>query len=111
MAAKMLCLETLGALNNGAARLIVDAEIAKAITDLEDRGEEDKQPRKVTITLVLGMKEQMIVGRVSAQAVLPARSTGGTLLNLAHKSGNPVLVFQEHNAERPDQATFPEMDK
>lgn len=104
-----LSLETLGELDEGRARAVIDHEIAKAVSDLEDRGD-DGQPRKVSIELVIVKLEGIAAASVKAQAKLPPLHTGATAAKFRHEKGQPQLQFQTMCAEDPDQATFPELD-
>ncbi len=98
---------TIGDQDNGMAEHLINGEITKAVNDLEDRGEEDGKPRKVTIEIEFAFLQGLVVTSVAAQAKLPARRTRNTagLMRMAGK-GNHAVVFQANNPERPDQPTF-----
>lgn len=110
MAQTVLTCEEIGKLHNGVAGEIIDREIALAVADLADRGDEDKTPREVTIKLSMAMHEGLVVVKVAAKAKLPERVSGATVAQIGHNKGQSLLWFQDGNAERPDQPTFPAMD-
>lgn len=112
MAYTELSLKTLGALNDGTAEAIINHEIALAIRDVDDRGSEDEKPRKVAIEIAMTpRKDGCVEVEVAALAKLPPRRCAPTVARPSHKEDRTSLWFQEFNAENPDQATFPEMDK
>lgn len=102
-----LSCDTIGDQDNGVARYLIDAEIAKAANDLDDRGEEDGKPRKVTIEIEMASVNGLVVTTVSAQAKLPPRRTRNTAgeMRMAGK-GQHAIIFQQNNADRPDQPTM-----
>jgi hypothetical protein len=102
-----LTCDTIGDQDNGIARHLIDSEINKAVNDLEDRGEEDGKPRKVTIEVGLIKANGLVISTVSAQAKLPARRTRNTAgeMRMAGK-GTHAIVFQQNNGDRADQPTF-----
>lgn len=106
----VLTCEEIGKLHNGVAGEIIDREIALAVSDLCDRGDEDKSPREVTIKLSMVMHEGLVVVKVAAKAKLPERVSGATVAQIGHNKGQSLLWFQDGNPERPDQPTFPTMD-
>ena len=57
MAMKELTLDAIGDLDEGAARLIVNAALAAAIHDLDDRGSDGKA-REVTVTLKMARLDE-----------------------------------------------------
>lgn len=110
MAKTTLCLETIAELDNGTAGPLIDREIARAVADLYDRGEEDQKPRKVVIQLELTVKSGLVVTDVTAEAKLPPRRARSTAAEVRHRDQQPVLCFQTHNPERHDQPTFEAME-
>ena len=56
-----LTCDTIGDQDNGIARHLIDSEITKAVNDLDDRGEEDGKPRKVSIELELPIVNGLVV--------------------------------------------------
>lgn len=107
-----LSCDTIGDQDNGIARHLIDNEITKAVNDLDDRGEEDGKPRKVVIEIEMISVNGLVISTVSAQAKLPARRTRNTAgeLRMAGK-GAHAIIFQQSNAERPDQPTFDDVGK
>jgi hypothetical protein len=112
MANQTLTLESLGDLNMGTARVIVNEEIKRAVLDTEDRGGDEK-PRKVVIEVIMTRREDgLIETEIAAQAKLPPRRAASTTCKPVHRGKNDVnLVFESWSPENPDQAAFPEMDK
>lgn len=102
---KLSC-DTLGDLDGGIARLLIDREIEKAVNDLADRGEEDGKPRKINMTIELTLNRGIVVGTVAVDAKLPPRVSGGTAMKPRAKAGGSELIFQPGNAENPDQPTL-----
>lgn len=104
-----LSLDSLGDLDNGAARLMIDRALAAAVADLDDRGDDGKA-RKVVITLELKRTEGgLVVSHVQAKAAVPVYRTAGTLGKLRQKKGGQAaLDFQQHAADDPDQRTIDE---
>ena len=104
-----LSLETIGALDDGVAGAIINAEINTAVADLEDRGDDGKE-RKVVIELSMLRDEH---GKyhmtVKAQAKMPPRQVAPTNALMGQDAASKVakLVFQDDNAERADQPTLP----
>lgn len=103
----VLSCDTIGDLDGGIARLLIDKEIAKAVNDLDDRGEQDGKPRKVNITVELITNKGLVVGTVSVDAKLPPRVSNSTAMRprMASK-GQTEVLFQASNGENPDQPTF-----
>lgn len=113
MAKLPLTLDTLGEVDQGAARLIVDREIARAIEDLDDRGEDGK-PRKVVIQLTLEKQTNGLVeAHVEVQARIPPRRTAATvgLVQKQRGKAQSELVFQQWAPDNPEQNTLDIMDQ
>lgn len=102
-----LTCDTIGDQDNGIARHLIDSEIMKAVNDLDDRGEEDGKPRKVTIEIEMVSANGLVITTVAAQAKLPARRTRNTAgeMRMAGKGAHSI-IFQRNNADNPDQPTF-----
>lgn len=110
MAQKSITLDTLGDLDDGSARLIVNAAIREAIHDLDDRGDDGK-PRKVLVELeLLKADNGLVVAHVAAQAKMPPRKTAGTIAKVAIQNQQPGLLFQDMAPEDPSQRTIDEVD-
>lgn len=111
MANLKLDLSTLGEVDTGAARAIIDRAIEEAIHDIEDRGE-DGRARKVAIELMLERREDgHIEAHVSAQSKLPPRRTAGTVCRPVQKPDGVSLFFQQWAPDNPAQETLPVMDE
>jgi len=104
-----LSLDTLGDLDGGAARAIVDKAIAAAVADLDDRGEDDK-PRKVKITLTLERSDSgLVIGHIEAAIAVPAWNTAGPVSKVQRRANGQIgLTFQELAPDDPDQRTIDE---
>lgn len=102
-----LSIDTIGELNNGAAAVAINRELAKMFADLEDRGPEDRKPRTVVITIesVYDSEGQFAV-TAQAKANLPPFRTGATMAQIRQVAGEPTLAFQTNNAENPNQPTL-----
>ena len=101
--------DTIADLRNGAARRIINVEIAAALKDLYDRGTEDGKPRKIKIELELFLKDDIVLANVAAQFVPLARRTKSTVGKMkCDDQGHLSCLFQPENAENPDQPTFDE---
>jgi hypothetical protein len=109
---KPITLESLGDLDNGRAKLIIDAAIRQAVFDIDDRGDDGK-PRQVVITLSLSKlpEHEAINMGLTAHAKLPPRRTGGTLgLVKAQAGGEIGVLFQTHASTEPHQRTLDEAE-
>lgn len=108
-----LKLDAIGDLDEGAARLIINAALATAIHDLDDRGADGK-PREVTISLKMVRlsegKSDNVGITVEAAAKLPKYSTPGTIGKIKSRNGVAMLAFQESDATDPDQRTIDELE-
>lgn len=109
MAAARLTIDTLGDLDEGAARVIINQEIQTVVSDLEDRGQ-DGLARTVTIKVEMAYVKGNILTNVTAKGAIPARRSNSTVGKIRFFESVPRLLFQEHAGENPDQQTFPEMD-
>ena len=102
-----LSCDTIGDLDKGLARHLIDAEFAKAVNDLEDRAKEDGKTRKVIIEVDISLVDGLILAYVSTQAKLPPKKTRYTAgqLRMAGKNQH-AIIFMEDNPENPDQPTM-----
>lgn len=108
MAKLALALETLGELDAGRARAVINSAINAAIADLDDRGDDCKE-RIVTVTVTMVKDEKSGKNRVwvQARAKVPAYRTHTTEARTAHKTGGDLgLFFQSESPENVDQETF-----
>lgn len=106
MAIKPLSLESLGEVGDGGAKLIIDNEIAVAVRDTDDRGEDGK-PRKVVIEVTLEKQDSGLVEvSVFAQAKLPPRRTHATVTRPKNREGKVALMFSQFAQDDPDQRTI-----
>lgn len=110
MAKLQLSLDTLGELDRGAARLLIDREIQRAVADLEDRGEEDGKARKVNISLEMVVKDGLAVVQLNCESKLPSYRSNLTAGNIKVNAGKPVLYFQPYSPDNADQPNFQVLD-
>jgi hypothetical protein len=102
-----LNLATLADLSGGQAGVAINAAIAAAIRDTEDRGS-DKKARKVVIEIEFKkLGDENVTTAVRAKTAIPPYQTEQTVGNLRLKQGGGVeLEFNPLNGENPDQRTF-----
>lgn len=99
---------SLGSLDEGAAKLIMDQAILEAVRDLDDRGEDGK-PRVVNIVVTMKrMDNGLVEAHVEAEAKIPKRRTASTIASLRHDAGQSKLLFQEYARGDPHQRTIDE---
>lgn len=115
MARTELTCDTLGDLDEGRARAIINAALVPLMEDLDDRGKDEKT-RTLDIKLTFQMKKGNLGVDVQAAAKLPAYRSNQTVAKVMQKKGRnggtrAAVEFQEHDGENPDQATFPQMDR
>lgn len=102
--------DTLGELDYGASRAIIDAAIRDAINDLQDRGEDGK-PRKVAITITFGLLDNGLVeAKVEAIAKVPMRKTASTIGEVQRDGRNHRVAFRKYSPEDPAQTTIEEFE-
>ena len=104
-----LAAENLAELSGGYAGLAINAALAAALKDTEDRGHEDEKERKVVITI--GFKKVTDDGDVrigcKVKTSIPDYQTGDTVALLKSKRGGRVdAEFRPSNPERHDQPTI-----
>lgn len=106
-----LCLETLGDLDNGTAKMAIDEAIRRALQDLDDRGSDGKE-RKVGITLSIAHIDKVnIAAHVEVKVSLPAMRTAGTIATINRQQGQTHLMFQSWAPDNPEQRTIDEVIK
>ncbi len=112
MALTRLTCESIGALDEGRARGIINAALSQLYRDIEERGHDEK-PRSCTITLTFETKKGLVVTDVSAKITTPAYRTNLTSAKMLTNSQTqePVLCFQEYVADNPEQGSFKAMDE
>ena len=102
-----LQLNTLADLADGAAGVAIDAAIAAAVRDCEDRGGEDKKPRKVTVELEFKkVGEDYVSATVRAKTSIPPYLTKPTIGKLKVDGRTVHMVFNPNAANNPDQRTL-----
>lgn len=96
-----------GHAGNGSAALVIDHVCKMAMRDIDDRGD-DKKPRKIIVTITLEKRDNgEIDAVVEANCTLPRMRTPPTVCKLKRQGDGAVALFQEYNAENPDQNTLP----
>lgn len=104
--------ETLGMLDGGAAKAIIDAAIREALFDLDDRGFQDGKPRRVEIILTFDLLDNGQVGtRVEAIAKAPRRRTAATIGAFRRENEGVRLVFAQGAPEDPHQTTIDDLTR
>ena len=102
-----LSMDTIGDLDGGIFRLLVDQEIAALCRDLDDRGEEDGKPRQLEISVEAVVANGMVIITPRVKTKLPPRVSRSTAAKSRMKSkGQSELLFQPTNAENAEQPTF-----
>ncbi len=110
MARHLVSCNTLGDLDGGSARAIVDAAIREAVNDLEDRAEYDEKPRDVVIKLRFEMRKNREVDvTLDATAKMPPRRTAMTTGQIVAKDGRAGVRFSALAPDDPMQGTFDEV--
>lgn len=99
--------DTLGELDGGAARAVIDAAIREAVTDLEDRGADDEKPRKVKIMLTFELIDSGHVAcRIEANPLGPPRRTASTIGQFRRDGGAMRVQFNSLSPDSPNQTTI-----
>ena len=107
MAQVTLDLASIGDLDEGAAGIIIDKAIQRAVNDLDDRGD-DKEVREVTIKLRMKQDDDSrIITKVEVKTTVPPHRTRGTIANKRQTNNQCALLFQQHDASNPNQTTIP----
>lgn len=115
MAQTELTCDTLGDLDGGRARGIINAALSRIMDDLEDRGDDEKK-RTIDVKLSFVRRKGNLVVDVQAAAKCPPYQSAETVASLTQKSKKGgaglrnAVTFQEHSADNPDQPTFSTMD-
>jgi hypothetical protein len=102
-----LSCDTIGDLDGGVFRLLVNKEFEALCKDVDDRGEEDGKVRTLTIDVEIVKKEGLVIIVPSVKIKRPPRRANATSAKERMKSaGQTELLFQATNADNPDQGTF-----
>lgn len=108
-----LTLDTLGELNDGLARGIINSAINRMIEDLEDRGQ-DEDPRTVIIEITGRTKEKITMLEVKASCKLPKYHAGVTVAEIKMSTdggrAHPVMKFRGDSPENPSQMTIDDIN-
>lgn len=108
MAQLKLNLDTIGELDGGAARMMIDAALRSAIADLDDRGK-DLKPREVNIKITMMLLENSSpVVRAEASTKVPSFRTAETVGILRREGPRSVVHFQSLSPDDPHQRTIDE---
>jgi hypothetical protein len=110
MAITNLSCANIGALDDGAAALVINAAINEVVADLDDRGDDGK-PRRVEILIEMVKADGLTVAHVQAGAKVPKRRTGSTSGKLLLAGKQAAFSFSEHAPEDPTQHTIDEYTK
>lgn len=104
-----LGVDTLGDLNGGSARAIINKALADAISDVEDRAADDGKTRSVNIRVdIWRMKEGQVAIDASCSFKPPTYTTEPTVAKIRQVGpGRVGAVFQPMSADNPDQEELP----
>jgi len=103
---KNLNLESLGDLAFGQAGAVINDAIHKALSDIDDRGE-DKQPRKVNVCLTFKKLDSgQVQTSCEASTSLPKYRTISTIGDIKHGKHGPELSFSPLAPGNPKQQTI-----
>lgn len=104
---KALDCDSIGSLDSGMARLVINSAIREAIQDLEDRGAQDGKPRKVNISITFDLLDNgQVAASVEAFAKAPARKTATTFGSLRTDGKEFKLIYSENSPQDPTQLTI-----
>lgn len=110
-ATRLTCAK-LADLDNGMYGLLVDDEIRKICSDLDERGH-DGQTRKLILTIEFSRdlerspNEPAVTIDPRCESKYPAHRSRMTVAKVSpDKQGEMGLLFQATNADNPDQATL-----
>jgi hypothetical protein len=102
-----LSMDTIGDLDGGVFRLLVDKEIDALAKDVDDRGEEDGKARILVLNVEVIKVKGMVIITPSVKVKLPPRVSGSTAAKERMKGkGQTELLFQPANGDNPEQPTF-----
>ncbi len=97
---------TIGMLSDGAAGLIIDAELKNLMVDLDDRGSDGK-PRVLTIKVTMIKKGDSCDVLVDTKATMPPRKTNRTVAGIEASGKKTAVFFSPDNAGNPKQPVIP----
>ncbi len=97
MTEQTLSLETIGAVDGGAAGLLIQDQINKAVADFDANGESDMEKRKVVIQVTMQVDRKSGEKRTSVQcqAKLPPRRTREVASTTKKERGVARLLFDD----------------
>ncbi len=111
MASVNLSLETIGDLDAGVSRAVINQALQALVDDLDDRGS-DLQVRKFNLTVeAKQLENEEIDIKVVVKNSLPPYKTHATHARISKRSGKTGLQFQTFAPDRPDQGTLPVLDE
>lgn len=102
-----LTLETVGQLSDGQSEAVINAAIAAAVRDTEDRGD-DGAARKVKIELTFKKAgKDHVACTAKATTSIPPYQTKPTVGVLRLNGSKAEMLFNPSDAERPEQQVLP----
>jgi len=109
VASTQLTIDTLGDLDHGSARVVVNDAIAALMRDVDERGKDEKERKLVIELTVKQLGEGEVVMDIQAATKVPKYRTGLTIgsVRVAGKDKRTVQ-FQQFAADDPDQRTLDE---
>jgi cation transport regulator ChaB len=97
-----LSLDTIESLSDGQAKAVINAALASAIRDTEDRGEDGKE-RKVTVEIAFKKLGDSVTVGVKAKVAVPQYVTKPTIGRIVMNGRKPEVAFSPASATNPDQ--------
>ena len=102
-----LSLATLSELADGQAEATINAAIAAAIRDTEDRGGDDEKERKVVIEIGFRkLGDDAITATIKAKTTIPPYLTKPTVGRIVFDGRRPEMKFSPASADNPGQRTI-----
>ena len=104
-----LDLDSLGELDGGAARAVVNAALRAAVEDLDDRGHDEKT-RDVTIKVSMRkMENGLSFVTLTAVTKVPDYRIGETVGMVKKEGSSASILFQTLSPDDPHQRTIDEV--
>ncbi len=98
---------TLGELNSGRAGIAINAALAQCLTDLDQRGDDEKV-RKATIIVSFKKVEgtSNFLMDVQTKVTMPTLDSGSTMGNLVIDGSKVLGEWRPDSPQRPDQPSM-----
>ncbi len=108
MARMKLTMDNIGELGGGRARVAINAGLAQILTDLDQRGSDDKA-RSLVVKIVAKRVEGSndIIMDVQTKITMPSLDSGSTVCKLkVDQRGMASAEFEPDSPDNPDQQTL-----